>query len=950
MIRTLSAVLAISTSVVVAAPATAQTREFNIPAGSLRSALDAFARQSGRQVVYRGDEVRSLRSPGVRGTHSPEDALNALVARSGFVVRADRTGAFAVVKRGNGQVRDSDQSSVGPRQVDSDSAASNDENREIIVVGTRLGDNTDDSAQPTKVITAQQIERSGAISVSQLLNRLPEVSFSSDGSVNNGFSAGVTTVRLRGYPAGTTAILINGRPAGSSALVEGVFDLSTIPLEFTERVEVLPAGSSAIYGGDGLGGVVNLVLKRDLNGINGSARYSFADSYDEKQVALSAGKTWSRGSLAGFFGYTANSALSGLDREISANQDYRRFGGPDSRVTFSNPGTITSLTTANLPGLNSRFAGVPVGSTGVGLTPSSFLATQGIANLTSFNGLYQQVSPSTRYSLFVVGRYNVSDNLEAFAEMLFTHRSQTTSGPPLVLPPAAQIIPASNAFNPFGIAVRGDFLLEVLGSLDFKNKYFRPLIGLRGEVGEWKWEASARASWDNAKRTNTTINAAAAAAAVASSNPATAINVFQDGPGGTPEFIASLINKVVANFSLETQAVDAFARGPLLSLPAGQLMTVFGGEFVREKFESDGVASGVSGRVREHYAAFAEARIPLLGDFAAASDEKLATATGAIRYDHYNDFGGHFSTGFGLEIRPVRGLLLRGSFSQAFKPPTLTNLYRSRVTSSLQFTDPALGVTYVTQQLQGGNPDLEPQTGKSYTAGFVISQPNVSGLRLAVTGWKTELENGITNPSVIFLRDNPGVLPGRIVRDPVTNRVTLFDVSPVNFGFIKSSGIDASLGFRFRTGIGTFSPSVSATRTLKYQAQATPGGVIRDGLGFANASGFSPKWKATGGFTFTAERLPELSVSGRYIGPYSDYAALPNGTRLTLGDVVFVDANAKFALPDLFGGTRRPSLSVGAINLLNKLPDYSNNASFGYDSSQYDIRGRIVYVRLGVDL
>src|SRR5690606_30918754 len=102
MIRTLAAILATTTCIVaLATPAAAQTREYNIPAGSLKSALDAYVRQSGRQVVYRADEVRTARSQGARGQLSADAALANLLAGSGFTTRVDGN-LIAIVKRGNG--------------------------------------------------------------------------------------------------------------------------------------------------------------------------------------------------------------------------------------------------------------------------------------------------------------------------------------------------------------------------------------------------------------------------------------------------------------------------------------------------------------------------------------------------------------------------------------------------------------------------------------------------------------------------------------------------------------------------------------------------------------------------------------------------------------------------------------------------------------------------------
>jgi iron complex outermembrane receptor protein len=130
MIRTLAAALATSTCIVaLATPAAAQTREYNIPAGSLKSALDAYVRQSGRQIVYRADQVRSARSPGTSGQQSAEAALAAILAGSGFATRVDGN-LVAIVRVGNGPAVAESSASSG----EDDSAAGED----IVVTGTNI--------------------------------------------------------------------------------------------------------------------------------------------------------------------------------------------------------------------------------------------------------------------------------------------------------------------------------------------------------------------------------------------------------------------------------------------------------------------------------------------------------------------------------------------------------------------------------------------------------------------------------------------------------------------------------------------------------------------------------------------------------------------------------------------------------------------------------------------
>ncbi len=104
MIRYFAAILAAAVSMVTiiapaqAAPTQAQSQHFQIASGDLGQALDAYIRQSGRQLIYRVDDIRGAHSPGVQGEMSPDDALAALLSGTGFTSRSDSSGAIAIIR------------------------------------------------------------------------------------------------------------------------------------------------------------------------------------------------------------------------------------------------------------------------------------------------------------------------------------------------------------------------------------------------------------------------------------------------------------------------------------------------------------------------------------------------------------------------------------------------------------------------------------------------------------------------------------------------------------------------------------------------------------------------------------------------------------------------------------------------------------------------------------
>ena len=165
----------------------------------------------------------------------------------------------------------------------------------VVVVGSRIPQVAKVGAQEVRTYTKARIDQSGQGTVADFLSTLPEVSTSSiDLSV--GSYADETTVQLHGLPVGTTLVLLNGRRVEINNY--GFFDLNNIPIAAVERIEVLPVGSSAIYGADSLAGAVNIVLKKDFTGLEANVRYGGASGTDEIDANIAGGYSWDRGSFS----------------------------------------------------------------------------------------------------------------------------------------------------------------------------------------------------------------------------------------------------------------------------------------------------------------------------------------------------------------------------------------------------------------------------------------------------------------------------------------------------------------------------------------------------------------------------------------------------------------------------------------------------------------------------
>lgn len=215
------------------------------------------------------------------------------------------------------------------------------------------------------------------------------------------------------------------------------------------------------------------------------------------------------------------------------------------------------------------------------------------------------------------------------------------------------------------------------------------------------------------------------------------------------------------------------------------------------------------------------------------------------------------------------------------------------------------------------------------------------------------MRNRLVAQGAQFVVDNEDAFPGRVVRDPQTGVITLVDQRAVNLARIDAEGVDLSLGWRWTTRYGDFSPSLDAAWVGKHEQQLTAASPLEDRLGVIFGV---PRWKGTTTLWWSYQGDVQATLIGRYVSRYVDDFLANQGRELgidlgpavELGDFWQFDLNVDLGLGRwLAPGTSKLSgtrLSIGAVNLFNRLPDFCNSCGVtGYDPRQYDIRGRFAY-------
>jgi iron complex outermembrane recepter protein len=336
-LRRLLTATAAAAAIACAAPALAQHRQFSVPARPATEAVAALARQANVQILLPGRTARNIRTNPVSGAMPVEEALRIMFDGTGLIARRTGSQTWTIVSAGETPL--SGEAQAGGAQVsgvpggeavrasslrDEDHSA----DEAIVVTGTNIRGVSPTS--PVLKYTARDLENTGYGTLAEVFDTIPQnfgggaEGASQDGIFGQGQSAGTnhtasTSINLRGLGTTGTLVLLNGH-----RLAPGQFsrspDISQIPLGAIERIEIVADGASAVYGSDAIGGVVNVILKRDYQGLETLVRHSFVTegSRTETIIGQSGGVRWSGGGAMAGVQYSRQTPLSSSDRSFTA--------------------------------------------------------------------------------------------------------------------------------------------------------------------------------------------------------------------------------------------------------------------------------------------------------------------------------------------------------------------------------------------------------------------------------------------------------------------------------------------------------------------------------------------------------------------------------------------------------------------------------------------------------
>ncbi|MBD8880834.1 TonB-dependent receptor [Rhodanobacter sp. 7MK24] len=770
-------------------------------------------------------------------------------------------------------------------------------------------------------VTQNDIQRSGATTVSNFLRDISANSASSWGedTVLMNQAPGGAGIALRGMSMKYSLVLIDGQRAAPYAFGVGgtdtFFDINTVPINAVDRIEIVKTGAVSQYGSDAIAGVVNIITKKDFQGLQlggslGGAQHGGQGMTNFSLLGGIGDLNVDRFNVTAALDVYHASGVTLAQRGMTSNENYAELPGG----LFAQPSSF--FTTASGPQALS-----PCGPTGLMTSAANNLQTQTPGTVCSQNGAKaQSLAPQVEHtSAKVHADFKLGVYVVAFADLWASYNTTSLAsglagfGTDALVP---SFYYADRGFTAFSPTVGGNALTYYFPDAqdwDTTSVFYRFSSGVKGSFGtrnfgDWDWSASYGHSQSEVSNTFTSqVNASAVLDYTNEVTPATfSAETLDDLPG----VLGASRDRGVSK--LDT--LDATAStSNLLSMPAGDVGMGFG---VQLQHQSEYIAPGSTGFVnpftqavngeRNMAAAYYQIDVPLLSEL---------TFSQSGRYDYYGNFGGVYSPRLALRYQPMNALTVYASYDRGFRAPTLIELYQ---TASV--TSQPVGARNVDEYFVG-NPDLKPEHTENYNVGFQLS-PTAS-TDVGLDWYKIDVTKVIGQPSIVAeVNANPGQ--------------TIYYLGYENLAYLRTDGFEATFKQGFPTKIGTFTLSGDWAYVRRFKMPIN--GIAADLAGNNDANdtvfgGAFPRWKGNTELSWT-HREWTTTLTWQFTGPYAqEIVSGPN-----------VASYSQLDLLVSYGGFRNWKLYAGINNILDRAPPYDASWTYvnrGYfDPSLYSYMGR----------
>jgi iron complex outermembrane receptor protein len=843
----------------------------------------------------------------------------------------------------------------------------------VEVTGSRIKRTDAEGSVPVTVIDRQQLELSGDVSVADYLRNTTFNSFGSFRPQSGSSAQSFAELSLRGLGGARTLILIDGRRAPIAPQAGQGQDLNSIPLAAVERIEILTDGASAIYGSDAIGGVVNIITRRDFSGVEMSWGMGdpAAKGGETEEGSVIFGVAGDRGNILAGASYSNRGIIFSRDSAVKA-PGASSFSNNFRQATPA-PGTLYGFVPGGFTANPTNGSVVPGGCSDLGFRTSGSGASTRC--LYDFNLVAADEAEIRNSALFTRANYEINEDwstylnanisrVKSFGRYAPVPSSPWPGGAPFI-PVGSPNHPAVrfpnggyNASTPYFLAHR----FAALGNRDTPtdaNVYYFDL-GFDGRIGMFDVNFGGRhVESKYLELGRNYVVGGLAQQAIADGS----YNIY--APSANPRSVLDgLIATINREGSFIIEELYAQSNVDLFEMGGGVAGLAFGAEYRDESYEdvydtlqSSGQIVGSAGNSafggRSVAAAYMEALFPVL--------ENLEFNL-AARWDSYSDYGSDTSPKISVRYTPIENLVLRASFGQGFRAPTLDILSQQPAFSADTVTDrqtciafglPATCSTQINAYVIG-NPNLTSEESDQWSAG--LAWDATDWLNMSVDFWDTSIDGriaAISSPQIINCLSGassncpPGLsnLPINVAppqpqlglglaREPGSGAILYAQRGFTNLGTIDADGIDAN----FRTNFDFADwGSLRNQLQISYSHEYT----IDGGDNIIDEPGI-PKYRAV---------LTNEWTWGDFNFAWNiNYIHGTQSTAGALGDPDYPSRLPSWTTNDLQASWNSPwngRFTLGVQNVADKGPviDPYDPTGRGFDFALYDQYGRTPYFR-----
>lgn len=869
----------------------------------------------------------------------------------------------------------------------------------VNVTGSNIKRTDTETAAPIQTITREDIQQTGLQTIQEVVR---QITASNNGGIapsfTNGFSASGSAVSLRGLGPNNTLVLVNGRRLANFGLADDGHasypDLSQIPFDAVERIEVLKDGASAIYGSDAVAGVVNVILRQQFTGVTvmGSGGTNSNGEGNQWRAAITGGigdLTRDRYNAFISFDYQKQDPIAmNTLRDYMGTNNFTSMGGYDQRPgnpysgfgTTSMLGNVRPVAASNPNGSPGAYQTLPgtctSGPVSIGPAGQPFC----IWEVKDWTDLQPKIE---RANVYARGAYNFTDSIQGYTELsYFSVKTDTRNTPtgtranwydPSTVSIKSSVnvyLPVGHPDNPFSANNQVARLYYVDGALggrdaEYKTDTQRYLAGVKGSNAGWDWDLAGlyiRSDTDVTRQNFYSYDRLQQG--LAGTGPFGYYRIGAAAGANNPGIYDWIAPDRSWSIKSENTNFDAKASRDLMKLSGGQLALALGYEFRREELSNPGAPGTDTGNVvglgysaafgsRNVNALFAELYAPIL---------KNLELTAAVRFDDYSDVGNTTNPKIGAKWTVIPQVVLRGTYATAFRAPGLYETSTANASAGYTVARdpvrcPVTGLAAdCSNQVLGintGNPFIKPEKSDTWTVGVIVEpMPGLSG---TLDYWNIDTKDQITIGSVQGVLNNPGNFPAATVgRDTnnlpgIPNSGTVLYVSTPyqNANTVKTDGIDLDILGRYNApnNWGTFSAEFQWTHIFNYSQ--TLGGIeykyqgTNGNYDVSSAQG-TPKdrWNLILGWA----RGP-WNVTGtvRYVAgydeiPWRDLAVPENCLYIWRDDQTScsVDSFTTFDLSASYKGFKNWEIFGSIVNLFNEKAPFAPAAAYGNVNFNYN--------------